>query len=225
VAQNPGCLAFLLGKKEQDDGTLPYKVRDDFLSSSELSFYKVLGQIFTNRYLVLAKVSLSDLFYVTNPDKHMKYWNKINRKHVDFLICDSKTMKPLMGIELDDSSHSKQQRKERDLFVNDVFEVAGLPLARVPAKKSYNIDDLKNYFKKVYKSNSNIDSASEGNNSSSQIDNNSLENEKLDESQEFVEKMPTCPKCGIALIMRKSKIGELFYGCSNFPRCRYTEEL
>jgi len=223
VAQKQGCLAFLLGKREQDDGTLPYKVRDDFLSSSELSFYKVLGQIFTNRYLVLAKVSLSDLFFVTNPDKHMKYWNKINRKHVDFLICDSNTMRPLMGIELDDSSHSKQQRQLRDVFVNDVFEVAGLPLARVPARKSYNIEDLKTYLKKVYKSNNNVESASEGINNSSQIDNNALKSEMLEKPVEYVEVMPTCPKCGIALIMRKSKTGELFYGCSNFPRCKHTE--
>ena len=34
----------------------------------------------------------------------MTYWNKINRKHVDFLICDDETLKPLVGIELDDST-------------------------------------------------------------------------------------------------------------------------
>ena len=30
-----------------------------------------------------------------------------------------------------------------------------------------------------------------------------------------------CPKCGGNLILRKGKYGD-FYGCSNYPRCRYT---
>ncbi|MHA1222389.1 MAG: phospholipase D-like domain-containing protein [Candidatus Heimdallarchaeaceae archaeon] len=32
-----------------------------------------------------------------------------------------------------------------------------------------------------------------------------------------------CPKCGGKLIVREGKRG-LFYGCSNFPNCKYTED-
>lgn len=32
-----------------------------------------------------------------------------------------------------------------------------------------------------------------------------------------------CERCGGELILRKGKFGE-FYGCSNFPKCRYTKE-
>ena len=32
-----------------------------------------------------------------------------------------------------------------------------------------------------------------------------------------------CPKCGGVLIMRDGKYGR-FLGCSNFPKCRYTEK-
>ncbi len=34
----------------------------------------------------------------------------------------------------------------------------------------------------------------------------------------------TCPKCGKPLILRKSLYGE-FYGCSGFPKCKYTEPV
>lgn len=38
-----------------------------------------------------------------------------------------------------------------------------------------------------------------------------------------------CPRCGGALVLRTAKIGNLaghsFYGCSNYPRCRYTQNL
>lgn len=32
-----------------------------------------------------------------------------------------------------------------------------------------------------------------------------------------------CPKCGGELIMREGKYGT-FIGCSNFPKCRYTQK-
>lgn len=33
-----------------------------------------------------------------------------------------------------------------------------------------------------------------------------------------------CPECGGQLIERKGKHG-IFYGCSNYPKCRYTKNL
>ncbi|MCR5167068.1 MAG: topoisomerase DNA-binding C4 zinc finger domain-containing protein [Oscillospiraceae bacterium] len=40
---------------------------------------------------------------------------------------------------------------------------------------------------------------------------------------------PSCPKCGKPLVLRTAKKGEnagkQFYGCSGFPKCRYTCEV
>lgn len=42
------------------------------------------------------------------------------------------------------------------------------------------------------------------------------------------DEVPTCPKCGGRLMLRTAKTGshagQQFYGCSNFPRCRYTKQ-
>ena len=35
------------------------------------------------------------------------------------------------------------------------------------------------------------------------------------------EKRKICPKCGEKLIPKNGKYGK-FYGCQNFPKCRYT---
>ena len=39
----------------------------------------------------------------------------------------------------------------------------------------------------------------------------------------------TCPRCGSPLVIRKTKkgpnAGQQFYGCSAFPKCRYTEKI
>jgi predicted RNA-binding Zn-ribbon protein involved in translation (DUF1610 family) len=33
-----------------------------------------------------------------------------------------------------------------------------------------------------------------------------------------------CPRCGGRLIQRDGKYGK-FYGCSNYPKCRYTQKI
>lgn len=61
---------------------------------------------------------------------------------MDFVICDKKNISPILAIELDDSSHLRQNRMERDEFINQVFEDIELPLLRIPVKAAYNVEDL-----------------------------------------------------------------------------------
>uniref|UniRef100_A0A2A3JPQ8 DNA topoisomerase type IA zn finger domain-containing protein n=1 Tax=Alloyangia mangrovi TaxID=1779329 RepID=A0A2A3JPQ8_9RHOB len=39
-----------------------------------------------------------------------------------------------------------------------------------------------------------------------------------------VSKQKVCPKCSGELSLKKGKYGS-FYGCSNFPKCRYTKQV
>jgi very-short-patch-repair endonuclease len=40
-------------------------------------------------------------------------------------------------VELDDSSHEAPHRQQRDALVNEVLRTVGVPLLRVPVKRSY----------------------------------------------------------------------------------------
>ena len=57
-------------------------------------------------HIVCPKVNLADIFFVARPNENQSYRNKIDRKHVDFLLLDPTTMKPVMGVELDDVARS-----------------------------------------------------------------------------------------------------------------------
>ncbi len=118
-------------KKKLKD--LPYKLRDDFLSPAERSFYLMLRGAVSEWADICPKVNLGDVFFASCKDSgtRQSYTNKINRKHIDFLVCDKKTARPLAGIELDDRSHNREKRQERDAFVEKGFARAGLPLERV----------------------------------------------------------------------------------------------
>jgi len=116
-------------------------------------------------------------------------------------------MKPLLGIELDDSSHRRDDRQERDNFVDRVFEVSGLPLLRLPVQREYNTRDVAAKIAPLLKNKINPP------NTASQSIINDQENST-----------PLCPKCGIPMILRTVSQGEhkgkQFYGCQNYPRCR-----
>lgn len=205
--QPQGCLAAILrligirltGPSAVEQ--LPYRQRDDFLSASELSFYRVLATALDGSYTICPKVNLADIFYVARPNENLSYRNKINQKHVDFLLCDLTTMKPLVGVELDDSSHTRSDRQNRDQFVDGVFEVAGIPILHVTAANGYNPQQLVQLVCQAV---------------TGRMVQENLAAEELS--------TPTCPKCGIGMVLRTAKKGvqqgESFWGCYNYPKCR-----
>ena len=60
----------------------------------------------------------------------MKYFNKINKKHVDFVLAKPENLQIELLIELDDNSHDKEKGKERDEFVEKILEKTGYKLLR-----------------------------------------------------------------------------------------------
>jgi len=198
-------------EKSKNQIEYPYHIRDDFLSKAEHSFFLVLEHVVSDKVVVCPKVSLSDLFYVRSNDasKFRIYTNKIDRKHVDFLLCDQKTLKPLVGIELDDKSHQKSDRRARDEFVEKVYEAAKLPLVRFPVRRSYSTSELDSVLHQYLGLNE-IDTPSQP---------------VITEPQSA---SPLCPKCGSEMVLRTAKKGpnqgEQFWGCPNYPQCRGTQK-
>ena len=76
----------------------------------------------------------------------MKYYSRIQSKHIDFLLCNGDSLYPVVAIELDDNSHDSKERQARDGFINKTFESADIPLIR--CKGAGNLETLlQNYLK------------------------------------------------------------------------------
>lgn len=122
-------------------------VRSKFLlTAAEYSFYKVLNQVIGPDRITLIKVRVADLVEVRDGldrSAQTAARNRINKKHIDFVICDRVTCVPLVCIELDDRSHDRPERQTRDAFVDAVFGTVGLPLIRQPAQRGYELPDLR----------------------------------------------------------------------------------
>lgn len=184
--------------------TLPYRLTQRFLSPAELSFYKVATSLLPVDCVMTAKPRIADVLFVPRGVKGIwAFQNKIQSKHVDFLICDSQTMAPRLVIELDDKSHDRSDRRERDNFVDEAFRVAGIEVLHVRAQSSYVPSEISNMLE--VKLRQTVPSQPESANSDS----------------------PQCPNCGAQLVERiagkgRNK-GSTFWGCPNYPKCHYIQ--
>lgn len=108
----------------------PYE-KKYILTNNEYNFYKNLKNI-AKKYNVqiLAKVRLADLIDVKKGKYNAKQWgyyfNRIKSKHIDFVLVDD--MKVIMLIELDDRTHQRQDRINRDDFIDMVTSNCGYEL-------------------------------------------------------------------------------------------------
>jgi len=196
-----------------DEEPLPYRVRDDFLSPSEMSIFHILLTIVGEKVTICPKVRLADIFFVAQPNKNLSFFNQISAKHIDYLLCKADSLTPILGIELDDSSHSRPERQERDGFIDQVFQDADLPLLRFPAKRTYLTEDIADTLQPY------IDTPNSAKPDGVPIGLSPSEpNPAVDGS------IPTCPKCRVPMVLRSASQGDYkgrqFYGCVNFPRCR-----
>jgi ssDNA-binding Zn-finger/Zn-ribbon topoisomerase 1 len=188
--------------KDNEIEKLPYKVSDSLLTDAEASFYHSLRLYVGDRAVICPKVGLKDIFFIGKGagKDYMRYYGKISQKHVDFLLCDPVSMKPLCGVELDDISHTQKKRQERDLFVEKVYREANLKLIRVSAKSGYTQTEIETALTGVL--------------------NIPIEIPEKQSSDNTI----LCPKCDIPMVLRRASrgknAGREFYGCPNYPKCK-----
>jgi hypothetical protein len=160
-AEKSGCLlgwlASLVNKSDgkadaENAGPLPYAKREHFFSKAERSFYGVLKDAVGTDYVLFAKVRLCDLVKVAaGTERWQSHHNRIASKHVDFVLCDTQYVRPMLVIELDDGSHDREDRKDRDGLVDRILTAAQIPILRVAAKASYPPKELREKIQELLK--------------------------------------------------------------------------
>lgn len=121
-------------KKRKFDCSL-YQKRGRVMNESEQALFINLQKILGDEYIVLSKVRIEDFVDVkrgeVSQSSHWGLRGRIKSRHVDFLVCDRATTKPLLAIELDGKSHNDLGRQVRDQFVNDLYKAINLPIEHI----------------------------------------------------------------------------------------------
>lgn len=118
-----------------------------------------------------------------------------------------------------------EQSKDKSYTEKEMRDIAQFYLdANRPDRSDY-ADKYEKMVKKIEvqmdTSNKSEKSTDKNNNKSESFDKKVSNDDKAKSTDKL------CPKCGANLVLRKAKkgdnVGKSFYGCSNFPKCRYTE--
>ena len=186
--------------KVQDE-RLPYRLRERFMSAPELALFRALQNMAGKHYVVCPKVALNDIFYIVRPNENVHFFNKIFRKHVNFLLCDPKTLQPVFAIELV-KPVGKSETRESDQFLGDLFLSAGLPLVHVMSSENYLEGDLAELF---------------------QLAILKVKQTKTLRATGKTDSVPHCPICGRMMVLRMHRAGpdkgKRYYGCIDNPKC------
>lgn len=135
-----GAIVEELGKKEKTTTIYKYKRKNTPMTRIELAYFLKIKKIIPSNYYIFPQVHLSAILEHKLSGQNWKgAFAKINGKSVDFAIYDDK-LNLICAIEIDDYTHSREDRKERDKFVNTVLSDCDIVLYRFKSFK-----DLDNF--------------------------------------------------------------------------------
>lgn len=128
---------------DEDDSKLPFGLRSQMLSEPKALMYRALVAAAASDAVVFAKVRLSDFLFVSGGGDDLKHAIKMDRKFVDFLLCDPFSMQPLLVIELGIPTEEGEKPQTRDPFITRALKTSGIKLLKVEARPSYPVREFR----------------------------------------------------------------------------------
>lgn len=123
-----------------------YAQRESLFTPAELHFLESLRRALPDGLEIFGKVRVAD---VLKPAEGLdpKAWRaafvRITGKHLDFVICERDSGLLVCAIELNDRSHARPDRQERDRLIVQACAEAGFPLLMIPAARNYDVEALR----------------------------------------------------------------------------------
>jgi Protein of unknown function (DUF2726) len=111
--------------------TSAFELRGRFLASGEAGLYSHLCEALGERAVVCPKVRALDVLRVPNAPKRIDEAVRLDRKYLDFLICDRGTWRPVCAIQLDRVDESSKLAPVRDEFLEKALITAGLSVLHI----------------------------------------------------------------------------------------------
>lgn len=122
-------------------GVEAYKPKP-LLTPNEIDFFGKLQQAAGSRYLVFPQVSMGALMDTCLAEGSVEYWNHrmtFSGKIVDFVLCDAKTLKVQLVVELDDVMHDFSKDAQRD----KLMALAGYRTLRFWSRNKPSVPELR----------------------------------------------------------------------------------
>lgn len=145
-------VSFTLGiaikkQKTKQSGNLdqpwPYYEKKPLTAVEQVLYHRLVEAM--PECIVLAQVQMSRVLGVKKGTGQGSWFNKINQKSLDYVIC-LKDASIVAAVELDDSTHEREDRKSNDQDKDRALSSAGVKLIRWQAKNLPDIQVIREAF-------------------------------------------------------------------------------
>ncbi len=124
--------------------SFPYRRRMAVLTPDEHALFSALQNAVGDRVLLLAKLRLCDVLELRKGLRKghaARALERLATYSFDFVLCAPADTRPLVAVELL-APEASAERRERDRFLDEACNAAGLGLLRIPQNDSYAAEDL-----------------------------------------------------------------------------------
>lgn len=131
--------AFIIRRLKQ---RAKYSAKDALLTLTEIEYYDLLRMLVAEEYYVFPQINLASVI-----DKQGGQGGRTELfRNIDFGIFD-REYKPLVLVEINDNSHLRPDRAERDKKVAKICKDAKIPLVTFWVKDGIDIKDMRRALK------------------------------------------------------------------------------
>lgn len=113
--------------EDESKETWPFFPKPPMSRPEQILYFRLVKVL--PEQIVLAQVQLSRILGVKKGHSFKYWYNRINRMSADFVVCN-KDSRIVAVIELDDSSHEREDRKIADAKKDKALSSAGIPIIR-----------------------------------------------------------------------------------------------
>lgn len=131
---------------------LPYQHRRSLLSDGEFRFFEALHRAVAGRWGISIKTRLADIVLCPENLWTTPHGRRLSQKHVDFVLYSPDDAAVAAAIELDDRTHQRAERMQRDAFLDEALAAAGVLLLRVSVSSTYRPDSIRRYIDRSIRS-------------------------------------------------------------------------
>ena len=120
---------------------MPFRRHTLLFSRADRALYRALRS-FVPDHMIFAKVKLADLVSIIPGQSSWNQFSPINRKYIDFVVCDA-TLSPVLAIELEHQVHSLKSDRSTVDQVKSMLANASVPVVHIPQKRQYLFNELR----------------------------------------------------------------------------------
>jgi hypothetical protein len=185
------------------DHHLPYTARRQLFSPTEQLLLTALEQALSQQpYKILGKVRLAEILNIIpglKPQEQRLAAERINQKHLDFVICHAHTSAILGVVLLDKPDQEKLDMQMHKKFIDAVLAAAQIPILHIPTKKGYPVEVLRQLLNRALCM-------------------------RLPKPTPLPTTKALCPTCGAGLkkvkINKGQYMGRQVWVCTHYPQCK-----